>query len=519
MATKPSTPLREDDEGLTHYQTFARSLKVAQAPFKGDMTRAAWSKEQLDLQNQQVPELIAAERAFVDAVCSSKRLREVVFRSFVEHVATHPKAGAMVRGFSRERNLVFVREVMPAFVRRQWWLLPSFAWSWGLVNFAWQFVRTDSPTWERLGRYCNGSRLLPAATLVKVQPELLTIMLRATERIARLRSDLVVTNMQLVVDRAMAFFRCTPQTLQSTEMDLISVATEGLLAGVDKVMIECQPAAHWAPSWHPVAGFAYWRGQSAEPPTTVGPGGIEIVRPFVMPEFTSSGYRIDGHHTAAKHVSKVERVECPASVFRTTAIGRMGGRLIQSYSQTHMHLGPDDKRLLYQANKVAAKHSETGTPDYQGMADHILRDRVSWTLAQRTGLEPRAVSEAIGEMFDQEQDWEVVGQRLSCVVETAPAIVAKARRRAPTAGAVSKVMLANSVVSVVDDEGEDRLNEVSSYSAPSDERPDRACEARSQINLLHRALEVLSILERKLLVLLGLAPVECMKFPLRGENI
>lgn len=517
-----STTARRDEDP-THYQAFASALELAQAPLRQGLTKAQWAARHLEMQNRQIPALLAAERRFVDALRRVPRgIR--VFSELCALLEGDRQQAVLVRTMSRERNQVFQGLVLPAARRRYYEYLPDLAWNWAFVQHAWRFARPPEHIRLSLAARCPGALPEPAERCFGVGGEVLRTMVQATEEIYSLRHELVVTNLLLVVDRARAFQRCTPATLHSSQMDLISVATEGLLAGMDKVMLECRPAPHWEPTWHPVAGFAYWRGQSASPDPRV----------FEMPTFAYSGYRIEGHHTASKHVAKEERPQCPASVFRTTAIGRMGAQLIKSYSQTHMHMGPDDKRLLYQANRVASRNSDGGRPDYEGMATQILRDRVAYTLSVRTRLDSRQVSRAMAEALDEldeSADWRAVSAKISAhstapegqeeetpvdprleQLETiAPEVVRRARADAPTAEQVAGVMLANSFVPCVDDEGEDKSDALSSHAAPEDQRPDLAAERAGRSSMVHRVLKKLSILERKLLVLLDLAPLDCLQ--------
>lgn len=288
--------------------------------------------------------------------------------------------------------------------------------------------------------------------------------------------------------------------------------------------------AHWEPSWHPVDGFVYWRGESAAGPS----------EPFALPQFAQSGYRVDGHHTSDKHQPKVRRPECPASVFRTTTIGRMGGRLIQTYSQTHMHLGPSDKRLLYQANKIAAEYSESGVPDYAGMAERIVLDRVLWNFAKAAGIEVREIAApiissakasgldaAVGLLAridgppkarrspsDTEQSWAAKERARRdawpAAVKSLPSILSAALRAAPTADEVAEIMGWNSTVPVVNDEGNDRLIDGGAYASPRSSEPDAVLERAERDREVGRALAQLELTQRKLLVLLGLAPLECV---------
>lgn len=506
MSKRETKQAQQQSEERSPYKTFAAELEGLLEGYRGDLTKIQWRERQTDIQNQQVVSMIAAEREFLDALAEQRGLRGKILRRFVADRQAEGRLSSTVRPYFRERNLVFVRELLPAIEEGRWQKVPDFATNWHFVVLSWSYVaipeRLRTAVFAAVGR-----KLDQSGDLFELEERLAEKLLRLTKTISALRHDLVITNLPLVVDRANAFRRVTPPTPLVGQMDLISVATEGWMCGIDKVMVECRPAPHWPKRWHPVndPGIAYWRGQSVAPPG----------EPFEFPEFVVSGFRVAGHHTAAKHVPKEQRPPCPASVFRTTAIGRMGARLIQSYSQTHMHLGPDDRRTLYQCNRVASKHVGQDGVDYGGVATHVLQNRVAFTLAKRFHLDPGELSEEIGEALQAEvgapDQWAAVGLRLEAQYEGAEGAVRRARVKAPSPEEVASLMLACSTVSTVDEEGEDRLNEAASYSAPDSSRPDVVVEAHSTKTSLARALQVLTILDRKVLVLLGLAPLDCLQ--------
>lgn len=55
-------------------------------------------------------------------------------------------------------------------------------------------------------------------------------------------------------------------------------------------------------------------------------------------------------------------------VFRSVCIGRMGGNLIDSYSDTMLHFYPSDKHVLYRANSLTYRQ---GIEDYESLAKAI----------------------------------------------------------------------------------------------------------------------------------------------------
>jgi hypothetical protein len=235
----------------------------------------------------------------------------------------------------------------------------------------------------------------------------------------------------------------------------------------------------------------------------------------MFPRWVASGYRVDKNHTADKHVSSVERPATPGGIFRTTAIGRMGGRLINSYSLTHLHLGPNDKKVLYHANKRSAGHLIADGVDYQSLSDHIRRDRIAWLLARAFTLDPRDVEVEVDIAYeiavkDEENRWKSLGTILSEKYEDAHLLV-EGTSDSATPEEIARVMLASSVVPTVDDEGEDRQERDAPYAAPESSRPDVQFERAEQEHRMEMALRALSIFDRKVLVLSGLASLSCLE--------
>lgn len=57
-------------------------------------------------------------------------------------------------------------------------------------------------------------------------------------------------------------------------------------------------------------------------------------------------------------------------VFRSVCIGRMGGNLIESYSETMLHFYPSDRHILYRANSLAYRED---LKDFEELAQAINR--------------------------------------------------------------------------------------------------------------------------------------------------
>ncbi len=139
---------------------------------------------------------------------------------------------------------------------------------------------------------------------------------QALSAIRRVRDEIVETNLRLVVERASVFARRCSFSSHMGLMDLVGLGVEGMLAGVDKLVLSTLDEAG-AP--------VVWQGDGE--PTDF----VDLVRGST-----------DG---------EVKRVE-PGSVFRSVAIGRMFGNFIESNSQTLLRFGPGERQILYRAHKL-----------------------------------------------------------------------------------------------------------------------------------------------------------------------
>lgn len=493
------------------YTLFTNQLKRAIKPFQGE------KEDRLKLLDSQIVNVFRLERHFVNLLELSSK-KQAIAMLFLKYLEEKGKVVTAARPFFRERNLVYVKYLLPELRRHCWSAVYRYATNWPFLLW----VITHIVLGVNYNRIVAKVELPEYKPTIELEPELLERLVEVVLELKKLRDDIVVQNLPLAIDRARMFARCTPRA-ELTDLDLIGHATEGLLIGIDKVMIEAKPMPHWAPSFHPVANVAYWRGESANLPG----------EPFAFPEWVVSGYRVENHHTSNKHKTTVKRPECPASVFRTTAIGKMGARLINSYSTTHLHLGPLDKRLLYHSNKRAAAHTSPEGHDYKEIANHIRRDRIAWYIARDYKIDIKVAEKEVntlyksvvdGSMFNwsstgrgvelpdniDEDVWDVLGILLASKYEDADEIVFLSRSCADELS-VAAIMKASSVVPTIDDEGEDKQDRTHSYSAPTEEQPESKYEENQGLRLLRKALATLSIIERKVLVLSGLAELNCLE--------
>src|SRR5690606_19734709 len=74
--------------------------------------------------------------------------------------------------------------------------------------------------------------------------------------------------------------------------------------------------------------------------------------------------------TATGLLAAIDKFTPPyTTVFRSVIISRCLGNLISAYNQTSMHFYPSDRRKLYRANKMLARHE--GEPDFERVARSV----------------------------------------------------------------------------------------------------------------------------------------------------
>jgi DNA-directed RNA polymerase specialized sigma subunit len=155
-------------------------------------------------------------------------------------------------------------------------------------------------------------------------------------------------------------------------------------------------------------------------------------------------------------LSAVDKFVPPFSpAFRSTAIGRMTGNLISSYSETLIHFWPTDKRKIYRANKVVGKHGK--------------------------GVDPSVMVSSVNEG--------VVGS-----LSTSPAEIADLLAAASTI---------SSDLPIGEDGNADVaiMSAIDRYAAPESSQPDVAFEKREALEVVMNASEELPLKYKKLLAL------------------
>lgn len=162
-----------------------------------------------------------------------------------------------------------------------------------------------------------------------------------------------------------------------------------------------------------------------------------------------------------------------SQVYRSVAIGRSTGNLIEAFTQTLLGFSSDDQRILYRANKIAGRMSRLDGIDFTGMvrelnAGAVLRDEQGNVLLDEAGKERVA--------FTVNED------------------------------VLKSLMAASSHVSSDAVEGVRRS--VSRMAAPREDAPDARVEIAEGAGKIREVLPRLSLVQRKLLCLRGMISVE-----------
>lgn len=184
----------KDDE---HFRQFAGQLQRAIAAY-------GVVKDPEEYQKQQLTQLLALERQFRDELLADPMGR-AVYGEFIRYICDDRRQILDARPFFKERKQVFNNLISPILKARDIDALAQFSISFEFIAFVVEVFdwRTDSKV----------SQLY--------------------EQISKLRQELVVRNMPLAINRARLFFSRTQRSHLSL-MDLIQIASKGLMNGIDK---------------------------------------------------------------------------------------------------------------------------------------------------------------------------------------------------------------------------------------------------------------------------------------------
>jgi DNA-directed RNA polymerase specialized sigma subunit len=182
-----------------HFRQFAGSLERAIATFDEPD-----DQDFLARQKRQVDTLISLEKEFKKTLVEHAWGRGV-YKSFVEFICNERRNILDARPYFRERQRVFTEKISTALRRRKEQELYRFRFNFRFVQFVLQARK-----WR------------PGSAIVRLGKEITAI-----------RNELITMNMPLAISRARIFYSRTPKA-HLTYMDLIQIASEGLMSGIDK---------------------------------------------------------------------------------------------------------------------------------------------------------------------------------------------------------------------------------------------------------------------------------------------
>jgi RNA polymerase sigma factor (sigma-70 family) len=183
----------------SHFKYFAQSLKFNLEKYK-DLD----DENRTDRQKRQLENLVKLEKDFRKALIDDPK-GEAVFSDFITFICDIRRNILDARPYFRERQTVFTKRISPALKSRNPSRLHGFNYNYGFIIFV-----MKSRKW--------GKRH-PLTKLFK--------------EIHKARNELIEQNMPLAISRAHIFFRSTP-TAHLSYLDMIQIAAEGLMSGIDK---------------------------------------------------------------------------------------------------------------------------------------------------------------------------------------------------------------------------------------------------------------------------------------------
>lgn len=185
-----------------HFKQFAVSLEKAIEKY-GDLSEETL----LERQKRQIETLVDLEKKFRKTLINHDWGGKI-YKEFVEFICNNNILAA--RPYFRERQSVFTNEISKALKNRSDKSLYKF-------HFNFNFVQ-----WVLKQRKWRSRKGGPIATLA--------------DQISELRQELVEMNMPLAISRARIFWSRTPKA-QLEYMDLVQIASEGLMSAIDKFVL------------------------------------------------------------------------------------------------------------------------------------------------------------------------------------------------------------------------------------------------------------------------------------------
>jgi DNA-directed RNA polymerase specialized sigma subunit len=188
------------EDSSKHFRQFASALKGRLEKYK-ELT----DEESFALQKKQVERLLYLEDEWRAAVIKHAK-GEHLYRGFIHHIRSERKNILDARPFFRERqSSIFTAKIAPCLRSGDWKKLQNYRVNWCFIAWA-----LKSEQWRK------------GSNVVKLAKQIETI-----------RAELVEANLPLAINRSRIFWEKTQKSHLSF-MELISIATEGLIAAVDK---------------------------------------------------------------------------------------------------------------------------------------------------------------------------------------------------------------------------------------------------------------------------------------------
>lgn len=170
----------------------------------GEVTKALERNKDGTLQQEQVEELLDAEKKFRETILQYKQSTEI-YKKFLQKVCVQNKNILSARPYFRETAVTFSKKITPAIKASDIDTLKTFD-----INY--QFIKFIRDQW--LGPFPKRAEQL-------------------FNRVHVARIRLIENNMPLAINRAKLFYRKTPKA-HLTLMDFIGICSMGLAAGIDK---------------------------------------------------------------------------------------------------------------------------------------------------------------------------------------------------------------------------------------------------------------------------------------------
>lgn len=189
------------DNSENHFREFAKSLEREISKY-GKTTGSFYER-----QKAQVEKLIELETTFRQSLIAHP-WGPGVYREFVKHIVDERKNILAARPFFRERQDAFTNEISTALKERAEKSLYRFR-----INFLFVLFVMKARRWSSTN---VGAKIV-----------------RLANEIQKLRNELIEMNMPLAINRASIFYSRTPKSHLS-RMDLIQIASVGLMSGIDK---------------------------------------------------------------------------------------------------------------------------------------------------------------------------------------------------------------------------------------------------------------------------------------------